>query len=136
MRVILDTNVLVSSILSPGGTADLILRRWLEGGFALLMSAEQLSELRSTLRKPYIAMHTKPHDAGRLINLLRKLTVPVDPLPRVQRSADPDDDFLLAMAEAGDADYLVTGDQAGLLVLKRHKKTRIVSVAQFVKVLH
>jgi predicted nucleic acid-binding protein len=36
--------------------------------------------------------------------------------------ADPDDDFLLALAEAGSADFLVTGDKAGLLVLASHHR--------------
>jgi uncharacterized protein len=135
MRVILDTNVLVSAILSPGGNAALLLKRWLDGRFDLLTSSKQLAELKSTLRKPSIALRVKPHDAGKLVNLLRKLTLQIENLPVVHRSSDPDDDFLLALAEAGNADFLVTGDKADLLVLKRHVGTRIVSVAQFIKLL-
>jgi hypothetical protein len=52
-------------------------------------------------------------------------------LPRVERSPDPADDFLLALSEAGRADYLVTGDKSGLLVLERHKNTRIISASDF-----
>ena len=55
----------------------------------------------------------------------------VGPLPPVKRSPDPNDDFLLAMAEAGKADYLVTGDKRGLLSLHRHKATRIISAVDF-----
>ena len=44
---------------------------------------------------------------------------------------DSADDFLLALSEAGKADYLVTGDKSGLLVLDRHKATRIVSAREF-----
>ncbi len=40
---------------------------------------------------------------------------------------------MLAMAEAGAADYLVTGDKGGLLSLVRHKRTRIISAAAFAK---
>jgi predicted nucleic acid-binding protein len=68
-----------------------------------------------------------------LINLLRKLTLQVERLPIVRRSSDPEDDFLLALAQAGEADYLVTGDKAGLLALRRHSGTRIVTAAQFAK---
>ena len=50
------------------------------------------------------------------------------------RSPDPNDDFLLAMAEAGKADYLVTGDKCGLLALHRHKGTQIVSASAFARV--
>lgn len=52
-------------------------------------------------------------------------------LPRVERSPDPTDDFLLAMCEAGKADYLVTGDKSGLLALSRHRATRILSASDF-----
>jgi uncharacterized protein len=52
-------------------------------------------------------------------------------LPRVERSPDPTDDFLLALSEAGNADYLVTGDKGGLLALDRHKATRIISARDF-----
>ncbi|HME11001.1 MAG TPA: hypothetical protein VKG25_28360 [Bryobacteraceae bacterium] len=60
------------------------------------------------------------------------IPAPSGPLPRVKRSPDPTGDFLLALSEAGKADYLVTGDQSGLLVLHRHKATRIVSASDFV----
>ena len=73
----------------------------------------------------------KPHKAGRLINQVRKIAEDVDPLPRMERSPDPTDDFLLAMSEGGMANYLVTGDKSGLLALGRHKATRIVSAREF-----
>ena len=55
----------------------------------------------------------------------------VDPLPWVRRSPDPTDDFLLAASEAGEADYLVTGDKSGLLSLVRHGRMRIVTAREF-----
>ena len=56
-------------------------------------------------------------------------------MPRVARSPDPTDDFLLALCEAGKADYLVTGDKSGLLALGRHKGTQIVSARDFATLL-
>ncbi len=52
-------------------------------------------------------------------------------LPRVKRSPDPGDNYLLALAEAGEADYLVTGDKSGLLVLAHHKSARIITARDF-----
>jgi predicted nucleic acid-binding protein len=49
----------------------------------------------------------------------------------IERSPDPTDDFLLALSEAGKADYLVTGDKTGLLALARHQATRIISARDF-----
>jgi len=61
-----------------------------------------------------------------------ELAETIGPLPCVARSPDPTVDFLLALSEAGKADYLVTGDQSGLLSLTRHEGTRIISASEFV----
>lgn len=131
MRAVLDTNILISALLVPTGSPAAIYRAWQEGFFTLLVCSEQLDELRATLRKPRIAERIKPYKAGRLVNELKELAESVGSLPRVERSPDPTDDFLLALAEAGKADYLVTGDRNGLLALSRHKATRIVSARHF-----
>jgi len=117
-----------------------VYRAWQEGHFTLLTCAEQLDELRATLRKPAIAERIKPDKAGqfaqirhqaRLVNEMKGLAEDVGALPRVQRSPDPTDDFLLALSEAGKADFLVTGDKGGLLAFARHLSTRIVSAREF-----
>ncbi len=131
MRVVLDTNILVSTLLIQTGNPAAIYRAWQEGKFHLLTCAEQLDELRATLRKPVIAERIKPYKAGGLVNEMKKLAENVAELPRVRRSPDPTDDFLLALSEAGIADYLVTGDKRGLLAPERHKDTRIVSARTF-----
>ena len=131
MRVVLDTSILVSALLLQQGHPAAIYRAWQEGNFTLLTCAEQLDELRATLRKPVIAERIKPYKAGRLVNELKELAEDVGALPRGQRSPDPTDDFLLAMSEAGNADYLVKGDKSGLLALARHQNTRIVSARHF-----
>ncbi len=120
MRVVLDTNILVSALMAQSGPPARIYRAWQEGYFTLLTCSEQLDELRATLRKPAIRERIRPYNAGRLVNELRGLAEEVGALPRVQRSPDPTDDFLLALSEAGKADYLVTGDKGGLLALAHH----------------
>ena len=131
MRVVLDTNILVSALLVQLGHPAAIYRAWQEGYFTLLTCAEQLDELKATLHKPAIAARIKPYYAGRLVKALKELAETIGPLPRVERSPDPTDDFLLALSEAGRADYLVTGDKSGLLALSRHQTTRIVSARDF-----
>lgn len=135
MRAVLDTNILVSALLVPAGFAGEIYRAWHEGSFTLLTCEEQVEELRDTLHKPRIAALIKPHRAGRLVNELRELAELIKSLPPVRRSPDPEDDFLLGLCEAGRSDYLVTGDKSGLLGLRVHGNTKIVSARDFVKVL-
>jgi uncharacterized protein len=131
MRVVLDTNILGSALMVQMGYPAAVYRAWQEGYFTLLTCAEQLDELRATLRKPAIAERIKPYQAGRLVNELKSLAEELGSLPHVRRSPDPTDDFLLALSEAGKADYLVTGDKGGLLTLARHHGTRIVSAREF-----
>jgi putative PIN family toxin of toxin-antitoxin system len=131
MRVVLDTNILVSALIAPTGKPAAIYNAWETGKFTLLTCNEQLDELRATLRKPRVAELIKPHKAGRMVNQVKKLAEDIAPLPRVKRSPDPTDDFLLAVSEGGEADFLVTGDRSGLLALGRHKATRIVSAREF-----
>ena len=135
MRVALDTNIIVSALIAPAGKPAAIMDAWLDGKFTLLICAALVEELRGTLQKPRVAELVKPHKAGRLVNLVQKLAEDIDPLPSVERSPDPTDDFLLALSEAGNADYLVTGDKSGLLRLGRHKATRIVSAGEFAALL-
>ena len=104
MRVVLDTNILVSALLVQLGHPAAIYRAWQEGHFTLLTCAEQLDELKATLHKPALAARIKPYKAGRLVNALKELAETIGPLPRVERSPDPTDDFLLALSEAGKAD--------------------------------
>jgi putative PIN family toxin of toxin-antitoxin system len=131
MRVVLDTNIIVSALIAPAGKPAAIIDAWLDGKFALLTCATQVDELHSTLQKARVAELVKPHKAGRLVNQIQRFAEYVDPLPRVKRSPDPTDDFLLALSESGKADYLVTGDKSGLLALDRHKATQIVSAREF-----
>jgi len=131
MRVVLDTNILVSALISSAAHPAAIYEAWEDGKFTLLTCAEHLDEVRATLQKPRVAELIKPHRAGRLVNQIEKLAERIGSLPRVKRSPDPTDDFLLALSEAGKADYLVTGDKSGLLSLDRHKATQIVSATDF-----
>lgn len=131
MRVVLDTNILVSALISASGKPAAIYNAWESGQLTLLCCEEQIDELRSTLHKPRVAELIRPHKAGRLVNQIRRLAEDVSPLPKVKRSPDPNDDFVLALAEAGQADYLVTGDKSGLLALRRHKATHIVTAGVF-----
>lgn len=63
-------------------------------------------------------------------NELRRLAMFIEKLPVVDASRDPADNFLLAMAQAGEADVLVTGDKHDLLSLGSFRRTRILTAWQ------
>ena len=131
MRAVLDTNILCSALLTPGGLTDRLYRAWRDGRFQLLTSEEQLEEFRRVTRYPRLRPFIEPTAAGAMHNELKRLAVLIAKLPIVDASRDPGDNFLLAMAQAGEADVLVTGDKHDLLSLKVFQRTRIVTARQF-----
>jgi putative PIN family toxin of toxin-antitoxin system len=135
VRVTLDTNVLLSGLLSPGGVPARLVEAWLDHRFVLISHAIQLDELREVTRRDRIRARLKPAEAGRLINQIKALADTVDRLPPVERSRDPRDDFLLALSEVSKADLIVTDDKDDLLALGRHGATTIVTAAKLAELL-
>lgn len=135
MRVVLDTNILLAALISPTGPPARLYEAWQKGRFDLLTSEEQLDELSRVTRYPTIRPLITHSEAGRMVNQIRALATVVRTGRRRAVSADPADDFLFAIAEAGAADYIVTGDKSGVLDVGRHGKTRTVSARQFVALL-
>ena len=135
MRLVVDTNILISALLAGTSLPAQLILLWREGRFDLLTSAAQLDELRRVTRYPKIRERLTSALAGRLINDIRDLAVLLPLLPVVTASPDPDDNYLLAMAAAGSADFLVTGDKRDLLALRLFEGTKIITVRDFL-VLH
>ena len=136
MRVVLDTNVLVSALISPRGNPDRLYRAWRAGRFTLLTSLPLLEEFQRVTRYPALQKYLPKALAGTMHNELSSLATVVRRLPRVNASRDPDDNVVLATALAGRADYLVTGDKADLLGLTRIESTRIIPVSEFIYILY
>lgn len=134
VRVIADTNVLISALLVGMSLPAHMMALWREGRFDLLTATEQLDELMRVTRYPKIRRRLAPALAGRLINELRDVAIIVADLPTVAACADPDDNYLLAMASAGAADFLVTGDKADLLSMCRYEGTKIATVRDFLTI--
>lgn len=111
-----------------------VLALWRSRNFDLLTTSEQLDEIARVTRYPKIRARLAPALAGRLVNRLRELAIVVEKLPKSVLSPDPDDNYLLALADLGQAQFLVTGDK-DLLALKRYKFTRIVTPATLVALL-
>lgn len=111
MRAVLDPNVLVAALLSRAGPPARVVERWLGGDFELVVSESLLAELRRALAYPRVRAHVPREDAAAFVSLLAQSAVraPDPPAPE-PRSADPGDDYLLALAEAERA-LLVSGDR-------------------------
>jgi putative PIN family toxin of toxin-antitoxin system len=135
MRVVLDSNVLLSAFIRVDSKPYKLVRAWLDGRFELVSSAEQLEELTRASRYPRLRQLLEPAEVGWLVNRIRERALMVQRLPDIDVANDPADNFLLAMANKAGAEYIVTGDKAGLLTLKQHGVTRLVGVSEMVTAL-
>ena len=131
MRLVIDTNILVSALLAATSLPAQLVVLWRAGRFDLLTAVKQLDELMRVTRYPKIRERLAPAIAGRLVNDLRALACMVDKLPVVDASPDPDDNYLLALAAAGGADFLVTGDKRDLLGIAVYEGTKIITVRDY-----
>jgi putative PIN family toxin of toxin-antitoxin system len=133
MRMVLDTNVLVSALITPGGLPDQLLQRWEAGDFTLVTSVEQLDEVKRVFGYEKLKRFINPEQAVRLLeNLLHSATI-AENLPEVNDSKDASDNVILATAIAGNASHLATGDKADLLVLKQVQQLSIISVQEAIQ---
>lgn len=140
MRVLIDTNVLVSYLLNPqnDGPVSTILRAVFQDRFILLVPDHLLDEFTTTVRnKTRLASRITLKDLERLTEALRILGEKVpkitEQIPPVSR--DLKDDYLVAYALVGNADYLVTGDRDLLVLQGQITGLEIVTPAQFIALL-
>lgn len=111
-RVVLDPGVLVSALISPDGVPARLLREVRAGGLELVVSPLLLEELEDVLSRGKFRRYFDLGAARDYIDLLRReaLAAPDPEEPSSLRSADPDDDYLIALAQSQNA-VLVSGDK-------------------------
>ncbi len=110
-RIVLDCNVFVSALLSPQGGPAQILDQWAAGGFDLVISPLMLAELEKVLSRPkFRASIDKVHVDALLTGLVEDAVLIDDPSRQPGLTPDPGDDYLVALAQKVDAQYIVSGD--------------------------
>jgi putative PIN family toxin of toxin-antitoxin system len=136
VRAVIDTNVIVSALIRPQGTAGILWRRLGEGAFTAVFSPGLIDEIAAVLGHPRIRARyrTIPKDLEDIAALFALRDDLVACQERIRICRDPDDDFLLETAVAGNAGYLVSGNE-DLLALKKFRRTRIVRPAAFLTML-
>ncbi|HSW09765.1 MAG TPA: putative toxin-antitoxin system toxin component, PIN family [Bacillota bacterium] len=135
MKVVLETNVLISGLLVPGGLPGRIIDLWTDGAIEVALSSELLQEYLSVLARPRFDSIASPSERRRIVEGLLSLTNTGVVVPRVRVEAvkeDPTDNAVLSCAIEAGADFVISGDQH-LLRLKGHLGIPIVSPAAFLQ---
>ena len=128
-RWVVDTNVLVSRLLLPGGTAARAVDRALANG-VLLVSDETLTELAEALARPRFDRYASLDDRRHFVRLLGGVSRLVPIVHRVSACRDPRDDKFLHVALNGEAHALISGD-GDLLALNPFHGIPVLSPAEF-----
>jgi len=132
-KVVIDTNVLIFSLLKPESKARDIYRLILKGEIKLYISLDTLNELKRVLEYPKFKIEGLQKEAF-LKNLLRVVNF-VHPKQKIVviKKDSPDNRFLECAVEAK-VDYLVSGDKKHLLPLKNFQGIRILNPDEFLRV--
>jgi putative PIN family toxin of toxin-antitoxin system len=133
VRAVLDPNVLISAILSKDGSPAQVLRAWIGGAFELVVSPHLLDEIDRVLRYPKIRKRISSDDAAAFVAALRaEADERPDPkgVPSIA-TADPDDDYLVALAASAQA-LIVSGDHH---LLDLRGQIPVYSPAEFLELL-
>jgi putative PIN family toxin of toxin-antitoxin system len=110
-RVVIDPGVLVSALLTPRGAPAALYRAWREGAVEFIVSPALLGELEAVLARPKFRSYVTHAEADAFVATLRREAELVDdPAPTPGVTPDPKDDYLVAVARAARASFLVSGD--------------------------
>ena len=129
LRLVLDTNVLLSAALKPNGLERTALILSITKPARLYVSTAILEEYAEVLSRPELKIRKGLR--RRLLQVIGSRSFAVTPSLVVQIARDPDDDKFLACADAARADYLITGNRKHFP--KFWKQTKVVSAREFVE---
>lgn len=131
-RIIVDTNLWISILLTQDYLKfDSLLD---DQNITLLFNEELLNELIEVSRRPKFKRYFDKEDVEELLSIINRMADFTEVTTEVNICRDPNDNFLLALAIDGKADYLITGD-SDLLVIKKIDKTDIVTMAEYISTL-
>jgi uncharacterized protein len=127
VRVVFDTNILVSALLFPGGRGEAALRRIMEERDELVLSKPILDELLATLGRKF---SRDAEELARVAVFMSTIATFVSPRRKLRVVKDEPDNRVLECALAGRAQAIVTGDRA-LLALHDFRHVRLLSLRDY-----
>jgi uncharacterized protein len=131
LRLVLDTNVVVSAALKSDGLQRSVLLLALQKPARLYVSAEILDEYRAVLSRPQLRIRKGLR--RRLVQVIENRAYRVVPSLRLRVTKDPDDNIFLECADAAKADFLVTGNSSDFP--RYWKRTKIITSREFLGII-
>jgi uncharacterized protein len=130
LRLVIDTNVVVSAVLNPEGLQRTVFLLATTKPARWYVSDPIMEEYSAVLARPELKIRKSLR--LQIIQLIKNHTYPIRPSQLPQVATDPDDNIFLECADAAHADYLVTGNQRHFP--KFWKKTKIIHSREFLDI--
>ena len=130
MRIVLDTNIFVSALISGEGPPGQVLAAIRRDRITLVTSTFQIEELRRVLARERLRPYIRPEEADDLLYHLEAVGMVMSELPDIGLSPDPEDNPILATAVAGEAELVVSGDKGDMLALGQVEGIPIVTARE------
>jgi len=128
LRLVIDTNIIVSAALKPDGLQRTVLVLAITKPARLYVSDAILAEYREVLSRPELQIRKGLRQ--QLLQLIKNRSHSVSPSRPLHLAKDPDDNKFIECADAASADYLLTGNQRHFP--KFWKKTKVISSREFI----
>ena len=128
LRLVIDTNVLISAAIKPAGLQRTVLLLAITRPARLYVSRPILEEYSEVLGRPELRIRKGLRQ--QLLQLIKNHSYTVVPTRRLDVTSDPDDNMFLECADAARADYLLTGNQKHFP--RFWKKTKIITTREFI----
>ena len=128
LRLVIDTNILISAAIKPAGLQRTVLLLAITRPARLWVSRPILEEYSEVLGRPELRIRKGLRQ--QLLQLIKNHSYTVVPTRRLDVTSDPDDNMFLECADAGRADYLITGNQKHFP--RFWKKTKIITTREFI----
>lgn len=134
MRVVIDTNDYISALIGKKHRLKLE-KVLLDKNIEILSDVVLLEEIKEVAYRNKFRKYVSLEEVDKFIELLKYRLKPIIVTAQVNASPDPDDNFLLALAQDGKADYLVTGDKSDLLSLQTFNGIPIIRLDTLLEII-
>ncbi len=130
MRIVLDTNIFISALITKNTPPDRLYQAWLRREIKIVTSTFQMAEIFAVLTRPRLQKYLDHDEAARIVeNIDTRAHILKDP-PAVNLSPDPNDNPILSIAIAGKVDLIVSGDKKHMLALGKIEGIPIVTARE------
>lgn len=133
IKIVLDTNVAISSVIAEKGKPAVVFERIIKGDVINYTSKEIIEEIKEVINRPKIRKYISKQQSGEFIGMYKKVSITIKPTVSIQEiEEDPDDDKFLECAIEADVDYIISGDPH-LTNIENYKEINIVTPKQFLE---